>query len=131
MNWKETHTDIQTTIEGRVTNGISFHNCEYETRESKDPENDLSLQIHLGLLKSRTVGLDGEEKSILDGLRFMSREIFSTGAGEFLQFDGHEGVEVALERFINSRPELDNTSLGLMYRNRRAISPFLEFLKTT
>lgn len=122
MNWKETHTDIQCTIEAKVTNGVLFHDCEYVTRWPEDPENGLSLQIHLGLLKRRTVGLDGEEKLILDGLERMGREISYTGVGGSLEFAGVEAIEAALEKFVDSRVDFDHTPIGLMYRSRRALA---------
>lgn len=102
---KETHTDMQATIEGIVTNGVRWYDCEYVDRGSKVPENDLSLQIHLGLLKRETAGLTRTETSVLNGLEFMQDETFALGIGEFLQFGGLEDVEAALNIFVERNRE--------------------------
>lgn len=105
MSLRETHTEMQAVIEGRVTNGVRWYDCEYVDRGSKIPENDLSLQIHLGILKRETVGLTRTEDSILHGLKFMQEETSNLGIGEFLQFDGPENVEAALNTFVERNRE--------------------------
>ncbi len=115
----ETHTDIQATIEGKVTNGICWYDCEYVDRGSKVPENDLSLQIRLGILKRETVGLTRTEDSILKGLRFMQEETFDSGIGEFLQFGGLENVEAALNTFV----ERNREKFGRLYPDALSCIP--------